>query len=137
MKKRVTYRPGKAQGIFGVVWGGLFILIGLFLVIPVFGLFGMIWTIAAIAITATNAYQAFGKKYAGPEIHIEEDSFIPREVTPSPRPPVQPQYQDHNHIPSTALSPQKRLEQLETLKGAGLITDQEYKQKRQEILRGL
>ena len=32
---------------------------------------------------------------------------------------------------------QKRLEQLETLKGAGLLTDQEYKQKRQEIVKNL
>ena len=42
MKKRVTYRPSKAQGAFGVVWGGVFILIGLFVVIPVFGPFGIL-----------------------------------------------------------------------------------------------
>ena len=131
MKKRVTYRPGKAQGVFGIVCGGIFILIGLFVVIPVFGAFGVLWTLAAIAITVMNGFQAFGKRYAGPEIHIEEDGPTQGEA------PFSPADQAHDHIPSTALSPQKRLEQLETLKGAGLLTDQEYRQKRQEILRDL
>ena len=36
MRKRVTYRPGKAQGAFGTIWGGIFVLIGLFVVIPTF-----------------------------------------------------------------------------------------------------
>ena len=128
MKKRVTYRPSKAQGAFGVVWGGVFILIGLFVVIPVFGPFGILWTLAAVAITVMNGYQAFVKNYAGPEIHIEEEDPAQGEA-PSP--------QSHDHISSTALSPKQRLEQLETLKGAGLLTDQEYKQKRQEIVKNL
>ena len=47
MRKRVTYRPGKAQGAFGTIWGGIFVLIGLFVVIPTFGPFGIIWTLGA------------------------------------------------------------------------------------------
>lgn len=131
MKKRVTYRPSKAQGAFGMIWGGVFVLIGLFVVIPTFGAFGLLWTIAAIAMTAYQGYLAFGKNYAGPEIQIEEDENFQRETDSSPA------SADHNHISSTALTPQKRLEQLNTLKDAGLLTDQEYKQKRQEILRDL
>jgi len=129
MKKRVTYRPGKAQGVFGVVWGGIFVLIGLFVAIPVFGLFGILWTVAAVAITAMNGYQAFGKKYAGPEISIEEEGQPGQSGAPAQR--------GHDHIPSTALDAKGRLEQLESLKAAGLLTEQEYKQKRQEILKGL
>lgn len=131
MKKRVTYRPSKAQGAFGMIWGGVFVLIGLFVVVPTFGAFGLLWTIAAIAMTAYQGYLAFGKNYAGPEIQIEEDENFQRETGSSP------DSADHNHISSTALTPQKRLEQLNTLKDAGLLTDQEYKQKRQEILRDL
>lgn len=127
MKKRVTYRPGKAQGFFGVVYGGIFVLIGLVVAIPLFGPFGILWTLAALAITVMNGYQAFGKKYSGPEIHIEEE---PEHIAPS-----SPTVQEHNHIPSTALDIKGRLEQLEALKRAGLLTDQEYQQKRQEILR--
>ena len=128
MKKRVTYRPSKTQGVFGMIWGGVFVLIGLFVATPMFGAFGLLWTLAALAITAYTGYQAFGKKYSGPEIEIEEEEWKNR-TSPLP--------QDHDHIVSTALTPQKRLEQLETLKGAGLLTEQEYRQKRQEIIKGL
>ena len=131
-RRRVTYRPSKAQGAFGMVWGGVFILIGLFVVIPVFGPFGILWTLAAVAITAMNGYQAFGKKYTGPEITIEEDSAQTSDVHPS-----SPAPQTHDHIPSTALDAKQRLEQLESLKQSGLITDGEYREKREEILKNL
>lgn len=129
MKKRVTYRPSKAQGAFGVVWGGIFVLIGLFVVVPAFGAFGLLWTCAAIAITGMNAYRAFGKGYAGPEIHIEEDEDGPTATYSAPEP--------HEHIPSTAPDAKARLEQIKTLKDAGLITDREYEEKRRAILKEL
>lgn len=131
-RRRVTYRPSKAQGAFGMVWGGVFVLIGLFVVIPTFGPFGILWTLAAIAITAMNGYQAFGKTYKGPEITIEEDNAQMTDVQPSsPAPEI------HDHIPSPALDAKQRLEQLESLKQAGLITDGEYREKREEILKHL
>lgn len=131
-RRRVTYRPSKAQGAFGMVWGGVFILIGLFVVIPIFGPFGILWTLAAVAITAMNGYQAFGKTYKGPEITIEEDNTpMPDENPSSPAPQI------HDHIPSTALDAKQRLEQLESLKQAGLITQSEYDRKRREILERL
>ena len=73
-KKRVTYRPGKTAGAFGVIWGSIFILIGVFVVIPTFGPFGILWTLMAVGITAYNGYCAFGKGYVGPEISIEDDT---------------------------------------------------------------
>ena len=127
MKRRVTYRPSKAAGTLGVIWGGVFVLIGLFVVIPATGPFGLLWTLGAAAITGMNAYQVFGKKYVGPEIRIEDEE---RPLSPPPA-------QTHDHIPSTALDAKRRLEQLESLKSAGLVTDQEYQQKRQEILKEL
>ena len=129
MKRRVTYRPGKAQGALGAVFGVVFVLIGIFLVIPTFGPFGFLWTAMAIAATGMNIYQAFGKKYAGPEITIEED---PRQNLPS-----SPAPERHDHNPSTALDAKGRLEQLETLKTAGLISPDEYERKRREILEEL
>lgn len=129
-RRRVTYRPGKAQGVFGVVLGGIFVLIGLVVAIPTFGLFGILWTLIALCITVMNAFHAFGKKYVGPEIRIEdEEEQNERSSSPAP--------ETHDHIPSTALDAQRRLEQLETLKQAGLITQREYDQKREEIVKGL
>ena len=48
-----------------------------------------------------------------------------------------PAVETHDHIPSTALDAKRRMEQLESLKTAGLITEQEFQQKRQEILQEL
>lgn len=109
---RVTYRPGKASGVFGIIWGGIFVLIGLFVAIPTFGAFGILWTIAAIAITGFNAYMAFGKGYAGPEIHIEEDGA---------------QYTESGDA-------EERLTELRTLYDRRLITQEEYEEKRKEII---
>ncbi len=124
MKKRVTYRPNKVQSAFGAVVGGIFVVIGLVVAIPTFGPFGILWTLMAVGITGMNLYQAFGKGYIGPQIEIEEEDArrFPAET---------------EDRPSAASDAKHRLEQLESLKEAGLITDQEYRQKRQEILRGL
>lgn len=130
-KRRVTYRPSKAQGAFGVTVGVVFVIIGLFMVIPVFGPFGILWTLIAVGITAMNAYQAFGKGYAGPQITIEEDEES-RQGTSS-----FPEAEKHDHISSTSLDAKERLEQLRELKEAGLITDSEYREKREEILKEL
>ena len=121
-KRKVTYRPGKAQGIFGIVWGCVFSLIGLVVVVPAAGAFGLLWTAMAVGITAMNAYQSFGKKYHGPEIHIEEEDGEGSAAWDAAAP---------------AEDAKGRLEQLESLKSAGLITHEEYQKKREEILRGL
>lgn len=130
-RRRVTYRPSKAQGAFGVAVGAIFVVIGLVMVIPIFGLFGVLWTLIAVGITGMNAYQTFGKGYAGPEITIEEDEEPRRGASSSPAP------QTHDHISSTSLDVKGRLEQLKDLKEAGLLSQEEYDKKRQEILKGL
>jgi len=116
-RRKVTYRPSKASGIFGIVWGGLFVLIGLFFVVPNFGPFGLIWTLGALAITGINAYHTFGKKYVGPEIHIEED---PESFYESVSSPIE-----------------ARLQELRNLYDRSLITEEEYETKKQEILKEL
>jgi len=130
MRRRVTYRPSKAQGTFSLIYGAIFVLIGLFVVIPIFGPFGILWTLVAAAITGMDAYRTFGKKYVGPEIRIEEEQSGGRSVSPPPA-------ETHDHIPSTALDTKRRLEQLESLKSAGLIDEREYQQKRKQILEEL
>ena len=115
--RRVTYRPGKTAGVFGIIWGGIFVLIGIFVAIPHFGAFGILWTLMALAITAFNGYQAFGKGYQGPKIYIDEDG------EPTQAPP--------------AGDTQQRLEQLRTLYDQRLITQEEYDEKRKQILEEL
>ena len=116
-RKKVTYRPSKANGAFGVIWGGMFVLIGLVFVIPTFGLFGVIWTLAALTITGYTAYGAFGKGYVGTEIHIEEE--------------------DAQHTETHAGSVEQRLQELRNLYDRSLITEEEYEAKKRDILNDL
>ena len=127
-RKRVRVKPGKAQSTVSFVVGLAFVLVGLVMVVPTFGPFGLLWTGVAVAITVINGLNAFGKKGV-PTMEIyseEEDDEVPS-----------PAREDHDHIPSTALTTKERLEQLQTLKEAGLLTDEEYRNKREEILREL
>ena len=127
-RRRVTYRPSKANGVFGVIWGGIFVLIGLVVVIPSFGAFGILWTLMAGGITVYNAYMAFGKKYVGPEINIEED--IPEQEMYIPE-------EQAAHTESIGLSVEARLEQLRRLYDSGLIDNDEYQAKKKDILADL
>lgn len=93
-----------------MVWGGLVVRIGVVVVIPAFGWFGIIWTLAAIAITVMNGYQVFGKKYVGSEINIEEESV------------------ENSGICRTSM--EVRLQQLRNLYDCSLITEEEYENKK-------
>ena len=126
-RKRVRVKPGKAQSTVSFVVGLAFVLVGLVMVVPTFGPFGLLWTGVAVAITVINGLNAFGKKGVPTmEIYSEEEDEAPSLAR-----------EDHDHIPSTALTTKERLEQLQTLKEAGLLTDEEYRNKREEILREL
>lgn len=119
MRRRVTYRPSKAQSAFSAVVSGIFVLIGLVFVIPTFGAFGVFWTLIAAVGGVMSGYRAFGKGYIGPEIHIEDEGAS------QPEPPA------------AGLDAKARLEQLESLRSAGLIDEEEYREKRREILEQL
>ena len=126
-RKRVTYRPSKSGSVLGGVVGVVFVLIGLFVVIPAFSqaggfamIFGILWTVIAAVIAGTNFYQAFGKGYIGPEIHIEEEGGA-----------------EHAQDAAAPGDTQARLTELRALYDQRLITQEEYEQKRKEILEEL
>lgn len=141
-RKRYTvqYKPtgaGKAMmrgmGLFHAIFGTVFALIGLS-ALPHAGLFSLIFVAAGAFFAVNGALIALGKNgLMGRSFQIEtEDEEFPDQPPLSP-PPVE----THDHIPSVALDAKQRLEQLESLKSAGLIDDREYREKRQEILNGL
>lgn len=113
-RMRVTQRPGKAGGILGLVFGAVFVLLGITVAIPSFGPFGILWTVLALAITVYNGYLAFGGKYVGPEISIETEGE-----------------------PAESGDIKGRLEKLEELYNSGLINYEEYERKRQDIINEL
>lgn len=120
-RTRVRYRPSKAYSIMGGVFGGIFVLIGIFVAIPTFGAFGILWTGLAVGITVGNLYTAFGKGYMGPDIQIEEEGSSA--VNPS-----------SSHQGESA---EVRLQSLRSLYDQRLITQEEYEEKRKAILEEL
>ena len=119
MRRRMRYRPSKASCIFGGIVGIIFSCIGLFVVIPSFGPFGILWTLIAIGITVYQFAMAAGKVSMGSwSIEDEEKDGSSGEE-------------------GGEKSAQDRLMELQNLYDRRLITQEEYEQKRQEILKDL
>ena len=118
MRRRMRYRPSKASCIFGGIVGIIFSCIGLFVVIPSFGPFGILWTLIAIGITVYQFAMAAGKVSMG-SWSIEDEE------------------KDGSGEGSGEKSAQDRLMELQNLYDRRLITQEEYEQKRQEILKEL
>ena len=114
--RQVHYRPGKAQSALGLVVGIIFVCIGLFVVIPQVGPFGLFWTAIAAVITVMNGVNVFSEKGVSTGVYtIEDDAPAPARET----------------------NTESRLRELKNLYDRGLITREEYDQKRSEILREL
>jgi len=119
MPRGIRVKPSKPASLFGMIVGIVFVLIGLFIVIPVGGLFGIFWTLAAVAITGFQAYNFFGDKgVASWEIDIDDGANKYNNQSANVR--------DDFEI---------RLRKLNRLKEDGLITEEEFQKKREEILR--
>ncbi|HEY1065076.1 MAG TPA: SHOCT domain-containing protein [Pirellulales bacterium] len=113
MAQTIRVRTSPGASLFGGVVGVIFSLIGVFVAIPTFGLFGVLWTAIAVVIAVAHFYDAFSKHGIANEVIEVSD---PREG---------------------GTSPEERLRTLEDLHAKGLIRDDEYAQRRQEILRGI
>lgn len=125
MSKRIKVKPGKTQSIFGLLAGIVFCLIGVFVVIPSAGLFGIFWTIMAVLITVSNGINAFSDKGVSTREIIIDDNDSSMAVGEN-----------------SALSERKkdielRLRAAEELYQDGAITKEEYEEKRRDILKEL
>lgn len=111
----IRVKPSKGQSLAGFFGGLLFVGIGLFVAIPTFGVFGIIWTLFAVIITVTNGVNAFGEKgIASQEIEISDTTS--------------------NFQESRELDFEEKLRKLKALKDDGIITEDEYEAKKDEIL---
>lgn len=123
----------------------LLLLVGIFVILPMSGLFGLLWTAVAAFLLVKQAKKqgGNGEKPSAP--------LSPRRETREPalsgsKPAKRPGQRvtksaprraaRHDHIPSICLDQTGQLEQLETLYRAGLYTTEEYRKKKEEILRG-
>jgi Short C-terminal domain len=109
MSYRVGVKPGKAASAIGMFAGCLFVVLGVTVIVPIFGIFGMVWTAIAAAIAVFYAYNFFSATGASTyEVDVESQGDV----------------EDLD----------AGLRKLAKLKEDGLLTDQEYEQKRAEIM---
>ncbi len=106
MKRRVRVKPSKASSLMGMIVGSIFVLIGLTVVIPNVGMFGVFWTLIAVTIAGTNAYNFFSAEgVASMEVDIDGSEA---------------------GLPSDDFA--ARLRKLTQLRDDGLITEDEFQQ---------
>ncbi|MEA4921370.1 MAG: SHOCT domain-containing protein [Clostridiaceae bacterium] len=120
MRRHIRVRPSKPRMMISLFFGIIMCLVGIFVAIPSFGTFGILWTMLAAGITIANAIPLFSHKndYYN-EVTIEDD------VTNIPEDPDPVSYDSDT---------EQRLARLLELYNKGLITSEEYDQKRRDIL---
>ena len=115
--KKIKVKPGKTQSKLGFIVGILFVVFGVFVAIPTFGVFGLIWTGAAAVIAFMNYKNGFSDEgVATHEIIIEEGMEVPESV-------------------DAGSDIEAKLIKLNSLYEQRLITKEEYDEKRKELLK--
>ena len=125
----------RLMGVIHAVFGFVFVVISLTEIMPVSGLFGLPFLLIGGFFCINGIRIAVSKNGLAHRVGYDVETGIEEETIVGLLEDVAQESNDH--IPSTALDAKGRLEQLESLKSAGLITHEEYQKKREEILRGL
>lgn len=124
MRRRrvVRIHPSKPSMVLSLVVGVIFCLLGVFIVIPTFGVFGLFWTLISAGITVVNAMPLFSGEDRDlyHTMTIEEDGGY-----------------DSLAADTESDDIAARLEKLKALYDRRLITAEEYESKREETLRRL
>ncbi len=125
MRRRrvVRIHPSKPSMVLSLVVGVIFCLLGVFIVIPTFGVFGLFWTLISAGITVVNAMPLF----SGEDRDLYHTMTIEEDSGGYDSPAADTQSDDAA----------ARLEKLKELYDRRLITTEEYESKREEILRRL
>ena len=141
MAKKIHVRPSGTQSKLGFAFGIGFCLIGLFVVIPTFGFFGIIWTVFAGFITYSHWRNGFTDRKIDTHVIEIEDTDADNVTVTSNRgfgtsysvsgaESGKTKYSSGNDI-------ENRLKSLQSLYDQRLITKEEYEEKKQEILKEL
>ncbi|MDP4090595.1 MAG: SHOCT domain-containing protein, partial [Bacillota bacterium] len=114
---RMRVKPSKPSSLVGMLTGVIFVFIGLFVAIPSAGGFGVIWTLFAVIITASNAYNFFSEDgISSYEINIDSDN---ERYGSNSR-------NNFNSASAGSNDFEDKLRKLERLKEDGLLTEDEY-----------
>ena len=141
MSKKIRVRPGKSQSKAAFVIGIVFCLIGVVVVIPMFGPFGILWTAAAGWIAYSHYRNGFTNKPMDTKVIEIEDNGEDITLTSNTgfgaysyrTESVEKEQEDKTELEGA----EERLTMLQSLYDKALITREEYEQKRKEILKEL
>ena len=113
-RNKVRIKPSKTSSMIGFVVGIIFVLIGLAVVIPTVGAFGLFWTAIAVVITISHFLNAFTEE----GVPTHEVMIESMEDTAN----------------QTSGDIETKLRQLHSLLEQDLITQEEFQKKRAELL---
>ena len=132
------------MGVFHAVFGAVFFIVALTVILPNAGLFALPFLLGGAFFCVNGIRLSIGKNGFARrvaydvETDVEEETIIcmmddvDQKQTSEPSQTHQPDYSA-----SYSSNAKARLEQLEQLKAAGLITEREYREKREEIIQNL
>ena len=128
----------RGMGVVHAIIGFVFVVVSVTEIIPSAGFFGLPFLAGGLFFAINGIRLAVSKNDVAHRVGYDVETDLDRSIVgimeDVEEGSVSPDSPDHNHISSIGPDPQKRLEQLERLKEAGLITREEYDQKRKEIL---
>lgn len=145
MSKKIHVRPGKTQSKAGFIVGIIFCLIGIVVVIPTFGPFGILWTAAAGWIAYSHYRNGFTDKPIatqvievegdGEDITVTKHSGFGAQAYMAEN--VGSEYVASEREKTSQESVEERLRKLQSLYDQMLITRDEYEAKKKDILEDL
>ena len=122
MREKKTMSRGAKQALVEGLIMAVLAVLGAVYGVPKLGMFGVVWVVAAGAIALVDLYRALIKGHR-----------MGRNAPAAPaEPPAPPASEPCEEGPA-----EERLRKLQSLRDEGLITPEEYEQKRHEILRDL
>ena len=137
-RRRMPYRPTGVQGKnwILVIWGVILLIVGFGTMMSTSAALGAVWTLVAVFLIVNGARKALAPKNASKlDDSVEEAVSRIRNKIPEKK-TVRSKQELHDHIPSQAPSVQERLEQLRSLKEAGLMDNAEYEQRKKKLFKG-
>ena len=125
----------RGMGVVHAIFGGVFAFIAVTMIIPDVGIIGLPFLAAGLFFCINGIRMAVSKNGIAQRVAYDVESDVEHEVISGlmEEPFVEPSSPaQSNFVPET--NAKQRLEQLESLKTSGLITQREYEEKREEII---
>lgn len=137
-RRRMIDRPNQVQGKswISVIWGVILLIVGFGTMMSTSAAIGAVWTLVAVFLIVNGIRKALAPKNAS-KLGDSVEKVVSRIQNKDPeKKTVRSKQETHDHIPPTALDVEARLEQLRSLKEAGLMDNAEYEQRKQKLFKG-